>query len=95
MAVALGDLDTLPTCRAYIQMALTVGLEHFGKQGEELICMNMTGVEIGRFKSQREAAAKLGIDRRDIQHLLKGRGHSLKGMKFRLATDELPKKEIA
>lgn len=88
MALALGELDHLQTCRHYIQMALSIGLEHFSKDSQEIICMNYSGEELIRFKSIREAADKLGIDRRNISHVLEGTAHSAGGYKFILAKDK-------
>lgn len=95
MAMALGDLETLQTCRTYIQMALSIGLEHFTKDSQEIICMNYSGEEIARFKSTREASLKLGVDRRNIDHVLRGCCQSAGGYKFMKAKDKelVPMKE--
>lgn len=88
MAVALGELDHLPTCRRYIRMALAVGIEHFTKDSEEIVVMNYSGDELYRFKSTREAEAKLGINRRNIGHVLSGAAHSAGGFIFMKAKDK-------
>lgn len=96
-ALALGDLDTLPTCRRYIQMALSIGIDHFTRDSDEIIAMNYSGEEVSRFKSIREAEAKLGIDRRNIGHVLKGTAHSAGGLLFIRAKDKelVPARESA
>jgi hypothetical protein len=97
MAVALGDLDHLDTCRFYIQLALVIGAEQYGLDGEEIIQMDTAGLEIRRFKSIRKASEILGIDRRNISHVLNGDYHTVGGFMFMKARDKerLPAKKTA
>jgi hypothetical protein len=91
MALALGELDHLQTCRTYIQMALVIGIEHFEKESEEIIQYSTSGEEIERHKSIRNAAQKTGLDRRNIQHVLNGTAHTAGGFIFMNVKDrELP-----
>lgn len=80
--LALGDFDHFTTVRTYIQMALSIGIEHYTRDMQEVVALYMDGVEAGRFKSAREAANKLGIDRRNIDHVIKGTAHSAGGLMF-------------
>ena len=82
MAVALGDLDTLQTCRTYLQMALSIGVEHFTKDMEEIIQMDCNGVEMGRYKSVTEASVKIGISQYSISAVLTGIQHTTGGFMF-------------
>jgi hypothetical protein len=80
--LALGDFDHFTTVHTYIQMALSIGIEHYTKDMEEIVAMYRDGVEAGRFKSIREAERKLGIDRRNINQVLRGAAHSAGGLIF-------------
>jgi hypothetical protein len=82
MALALGDLDTLQTCQIYIQMALSIGVEHYTKDMEEIIQLDHNGIELGRFKSTSDASAKLGILRPCITDVIIGRAHTAGGFIF-------------
>jgi hypothetical protein len=94
--IALGDFYGYKTIRTYIQMALVVGIEHFTKDMEEIVVMDMSGVETGRFKSIREAERELGINRRNIDHVITGKAHSAGGLMFMKTKDyELVKREPA
>jgi len=97
MALALGDLDTLPTCRTYIQMALAIGIEHYTKDMEEIIVMNKDGEEVTRLKSVSEGEVKLGIRQIYISLCLTGRQHSAGGFMFVKAKDKelIPAKKTA
>ena len=96
-AIALGDLDTLQTCRIYIQMALMVGVEHFTKDMEEIVVMNKQGEEVARFKSVSECEAKLGIPQNQISSALNGYQHSAGGFLFMKLKDKelIPAKKTA
>jgi len=88
MALALGDLDTLQTCRTYIQMALAIGIEHYTKDMEEIIQMDRFGVELDRFKSVSEAVEKTGIPQNYISSVLTGQQHTTGGFIFMRARDK-------
>lgn len=97
LALALGDMDTLTTCRAYIQMALTIGIEHFTKDMEEIIVLNKEGEEITRLKSVTEGESKLGIRQTQISDCLAGRQHTAGGYMFIKSKDKelIPAKKTA
>lgn len=82
MALALGELDHLGTCRRYIRMALAVGIEHYTKDMEEIVAMNLNGEEVGRFKSATDCAEKLGIPQSYVSTVLTGIQHSSGGFMF-------------
>jgi len=86
-ALALGELDHLQTIRTYIQMALSIGIDHFRKEMEEIVVVDMYGVECGRYKSTIETSQKLGICRQDITKVLNGRGHTAGGFRFMYSRD--------
>ena len=88
MAVALGDLDTLQTCRTYIQMALSIGIEHYTRDMEEVIVMNYKGVEIDRLKSVTDVERKLGIKQCYVSAVLRGDQFSTGGLRFQLVKDK-------
>ncbi len=92
--LAMGDFDYFKTVRIYIQMALSIGIEHYTKDMEEIVALYMDGTEAGRFKSITEASDKLGINRRNIDHVLRGNVHSAGSLMFMKAKDyELVKRE--
>lgn len=97
MALALGDLDTLQTCRIYIQMALSIGLEHFHSLEEEIIVLDKDGIECGRFKSLCDAERVLGINKASICKCLNGERHSAGGLMFIKSKDKelVPVKKTA
>ncbi len=97
MALALGDLDTLQTCRTYIQMALTVGIEHFTRDMEEIIVMNYKGEEIDRLKSVTDVEKKLGIKQAYVSAVLRGDQFSAGGLRFMKVKDKelIPIKKTA
>jgi hypothetical protein len=82
MALALGDLSHLKTCKFYINMALVIGTESFTKEMEEIVAMNYEGKELGRYKSESDASAQLGISRTQIVDVIKGRRHQTHGYCF-------------
>jgi hypothetical protein len=88
MAIALGDLETLPTCRIYIQMALSIGIEHFTKDMEEIIVMNYEGKEIDRIKSVSDIEKKFGIKQCYVSAVLRGDQHSAGGFIFMKSRDK-------
>ncbi len=94
-ALALGDLDTLPTCRRYIQMALTIGRDHFNDQMNEIIVYDLDGNEIYRFKGIREAGRQLNIDTSHIRRVIRGDRHSHLGFIFRKDKELVPARESA
>lgn len=88
MALALGELDHLQTCRTYIQMALSIGIEHYTKDMEEIVQMDSFGNELGRFKSVTEAAERTGIHQSYISAVLIGQQHTTGGFIFMKAKDK-------
>lgn len=97
MAIALGNLDTLQTCRIYIQMALSIGIDHFTKDMEEVIAMDDTGREVGRYKSILDAERNLGVRECNIHQVLSGRNHTAGGYLFIRTKDKelIPAKKTA
>jgi hypothetical protein len=85
--LAMGDFDYFKTVRTYIQMALSIGIEHYTKDMEEVVAMYKDGVEAGRFKSEKEAADKLGITYQNIAAVLQGRQHTAGGLLFMRTRD--------
>lgn len=68
--------------RKYIQMGLCVGLEHFTQDMEEIVALDLQGVERGVYKSTQDASNKLGICRQNITAVVNGRKHSVGGYIF-------------
>jgi hypothetical protein len=97
MALALGDLDTLQTCRVYIQMALTIGINHFTKNMEEIIALDSEGREVGRYRSIMEIEKALGVKESNVHHVLAGRNHTAGGYIFIRSKDKelIPAKKTA
>lgn len=97
MALALGDLDYLKTCRYYMQMALTIGMEHFHVLEEEIIVLDKYGIELGRFKSIADAEKVLGIYKSSICEVLNGNRHSAGGLMFIKTKDKemIPIRKLA
>lgn len=89
MALKLGDLCHLKTCKFYIGLALTIGTEYFTRNMEEIVAMTREGLEIGRYKSEIEAAEKLGLSNRSISNCLLGKRYSTGGYLFIRAKDKL------
>jgi hypothetical protein len=88
MALALGDMSALQTCRTYIQMALSIGTEHFTKDMDEVIAYTTKGKETGRFKSVQDAANKLGLYPELITAVLNGRQCTTGGFMFMKTKDK-------
>jgi len=92
--LALGDFDHFMTVRTYIQMALSIGIEHYTKDMEEVVAIYRDGVEAGRFKSIKDASDKLGIAYQNISTVLEGRQHTAGGLMFMKTKDyELVERE--
>jgi hypothetical protein len=90
------NLESYLTVRAYIQIALVVGMEYFTKDMTEVIVINKNGSIQGQYKGITEAAKKLKIQQRDISAVLTGRQKTAGGYKFmrmddyeRIKNDEL------
>lgn len=81
-AIALGELDHLATCRRYISMALSIGIEHFTSEMEEIIVMTTNGTEIGRYKSIQETADQIGLRAENISAVVNGRQYTTGGLMF-------------
>jgi hypothetical protein len=97
MAMELEDFFALKICRKYIQMALSIGLEHFRTDMVEIIQMDRLGEEIERYKSATEASQKTGISLGDICSVLTGNRHSAGGFLFIRSKDKelIPAKKTA
>ena len=80
--LALGDFDHFNTVRTYIQMALSIGIEHYSREMEEVVVLARDGIEMGRFKSIVETAEKLGLAQENISAVINGRQQTCGGMMF-------------
>lgn len=80
--LAMGDFHYFKTVQIYIQMALSIGLEHFSVLEEEIVALYMDGSEAGRFKGIQECERKLGISHQNISKVLNGSRHSAGGLMF-------------
>ena len=91
------NCDVEQACRQYVQMALSIGIDHFYSDMEEVIAFDKKGNEVGRYKSSQEAAAKLGCDRRDVSRVIEGKRHSCGGYIFMKLKDHelMPVKKTA
>ena len=87
MALRLGDLNHLKTCKFYINMAVTIGTEYFTRDMEEVVALTSEGIERGRYKSIAEAAHELGLDGTHISKVLSRRYHSTGGFIFMKTKD--------
>lgn len=85
--LAIGTFDHFKTIRTYIQMALTVGIEHYTVDMEEIIALYKDGIEAGRFKSLGDAQRKLGLLQSSISDVLAGRQHTAGGLMFMRVKD--------
>jgi len=85
--LAMGSFDYHQTVRIYIQMALAVGVDHFSKEMEEVVALDMNGTEAGRFKSIQDASDKLGICQSGIMNNLSGRSAWAGGLKWMKVKD--------
>jgi len=105
-AIACGDFDHLQTIRTYIQMALSIGVDHYTKEMEEIVVLDTHGIEAGRYKSIVEASKQLGIHEENkvskqlgiheenISAVLNGRQHTAGGYMYMKTKDyELVKRE--
>jgi hypothetical protein len=97
MALALGDYSTLQTCRIYIQMALSIGVEHYTKDMEEIIVLSIDGREIDRLKSISDVEKKMGIKQQYVSAVLTGQQYSAGGLRFMKVKDKelVPMKKTA
>ena len=89
--LAIGDFSYFTTVKVYIQRALTIGIEHYTVDMEEVVVMDAEGREVGRFKSVSDASRKIGVRQSDISAVLAGRQHTTGGFMFILAKDYLLK----
>lgn len=87
LCLAQGTFDYFQVNRTYIQMALSIGIEHYTKDMEEIVALYQDGSEAGRFKSVQEATTKLGILQSCISDVLAGRQHTTGGLQFIRAKD--------
>jgi len=95
LCIANGDFDHFNNNRIHIQMALTIGIDHYAKNSEEIKALNYKGEVIGNFKDVTEASNKLGITRQNIQAVLRGRCHTAGGCMFYKVKDVKLIKRIA
>lgn len=87
LCLAQGTFDYFTINRTYIQMALSIGIEHYTKDMEEIVALYQDGSEAGRFKSITDAANKLGIHQNYISAVLIGEQHTTGGLQFIKAKD--------
>jgi len=87
LSIANGDFDHYENNHKYIQMALSIGIEHYTKDMEEIISMDREGVEGGRYKGVTDASKKLGLRQSDISAVLTGVQHSTGGFLFMKVKD--------
>jgi hypothetical protein len=93
--MAMGEFDHFKTVRIYMQMALSIGIEHFHFLQEEIVCMDKSGIERGRFKSAEEAGEVLGMFPQAVRNVLNGTAHTAGGLIFMRTKDyELIKRDI-
>jgi len=95
LCLANGDFDHFKNNQIYIQMALSIGIDHYAKNSEEITALNCKGELIGNFKDVTEASDKLGITRQNIQAVLRGRCHTAGGCMFYKVKDVELIKRIA
>ena len=88
LAFQTGRMEDMKLYKQYLRMALTVGIEHFTVDMEEVIALNAEGREKGRYKSVADAAKKLGIQRQNIVAVLNSRKQTAGGYLFMKATDK-------
>jgi len=87
LCLAQGTFDYFTINRTYIQMALSIGIEHYTKDMEEIVALYQDGSEAGRFKSFEEASRKLGISQTCISEVVRGTQHTAGGLQFIRAKD--------
>ena len=63
-------------------MALSIGIEHYTVDMEEIVALYRDGVEAGRFKSVKDASDKMGVTYQNITAVLNGRQHTAGGLLF-------------
>ena len=85
--LAIGSFDDYKTIKIYIQMALAIGVEHYTVDMEEIVVIDQSGIERGRYKSITETADKLGLRAENISATLNGRQHTCGGFLFIKAKD--------
>lgn len=92
--LAIGEFDHFKIIRTYIQMALSIGIEHFTEDMEEIVVLDRNGTEAGRFKSITKAAKELGLHRQNISAILAGQQQTAGGLMFIRTKDyELVKRD--
>lgn len=89
LAFQTGKMEDVAWYKKYIGMALSIGIDHFTKNMEEIVAMDHEGRELGRYNSIIEAGRKLGIRESNIHHVLAGRNPTAGGYKFILAKDQI------
>ena len=87
LCLANGDFDHFQNNCIYIQRALSIGIEHYSIQMEEIVVLTKKGVEIGRYKSIAETSTKLGLHERNISAVINSEQHSSGGYLFMKAKD--------
>lgn len=99
MAFKTGHIEDMKTYKEYLQMAITIGTDHFTRNMEEIVAMTRDGIERGRFRGINEAAKKLGLSQGGISNVIAGRRATCGGFKFILAKDieliKRPKEDFA
>lgn len=89
LVLLTGDTENMATIRRYIGMALDVGINHFTKDMEEVVVLDIFGHELDRFKGVTDAADKMGIKQSYISAVLTGQQHTAGGFRFMKAKDKI------
>jgi hypothetical protein len=87
MILQTGDYEHAETYKLFLTRALTIGMDHFSKNMDEIVAFDISGHEVGRYRNAYEASAKLGVARGNINQILSGKKHSIHGYMFRRAKD--------
>ena len=80
--LSIGHFSYYNNAKIYIQMALTIGIEHYTVDMEEIIVLDHQGCETDRFKGVTDAANALGLSKSGISAVLTGRQHTHGGFIF-------------
>lgn len=92
LALYLDRVGDLPHIKRIVRMAITVGIEYFSKDMEEIMLLNKKGELVKVFKSINDTATVLETDRSIIQRVLAGKRHSIRGYILRKVQNKPLKK---
>lgn len=76
------DPEFVNAIKWFVRQALVIGTDHFTKNSEEIIALDMEGHEIGRYKNILEIEKVLGVKESNVHHVLAGRNHTAGGFMF-------------